>query len=485
MSNDQGTLMSVSLDQLRAFDLNPRITRNPNYDDIKESIKARGLDHPPQITQRPGEKYYIVARGGNTRLAILNELWLETHDKKYWNVTCLFCPWPSGTLAQGNLHCLLGHLVENEMRGSLTFIERALAVQKTSEIYQSVSGVLSQTDLAGKLRQDGYPLHQSIISTMTAAVNLLLPHIPELLYGGLSRKSTDRLLTLRSSAGKFWEAQCRQMTAEEEKDIPAFDDIFAMALIPFNGPLNGFSVEHVQDELTGLISLALGIDYNNVALITDASARKRQSLLGTPEPVLPEVSEQRRWQPETRTPTDSSLSAAKDIADKTEHITDASEAGIDTEPDHFDTTVTQPVPGTASGTTARAAIAKSSPVLPVDTIWSIDPVFDDTGSLASLAEQTAWELAGIAGIEHLIGPSPETGFSLAEPGTPLSGESRIYWQLLTFAGGRREGTMAFWRQLLMGTSTTAGLADDAVIRLFQLVRLIRRLHEKQREAAVS
>lgn len=88
--NDQGTLMSVPLDQLRAFDLNPRITRNPNYDEIKESIRNRGLEHLPQITQRPGEKYYIIASGGNTRLAILNDLWLETHDKKYWNVSCFF-----------------------------------------------------------------------------------------------------------------------------------------------------------------------------------------------------------------------------------------------------------------------------------------------------------------------------------------------------------------------------------------------------------
>lgn len=47
MNDDQGTLVSISLDQLRAFDLNPRITRNPKYDEIRESIRNRGLDHPP------------------------------------------------------------------------------------------------------------------------------------------------------------------------------------------------------------------------------------------------------------------------------------------------------------------------------------------------------------------------------------------------------------------------------------------------------
>lgn len=93
MNNDQGMLMPVALDQLRAFDLNPRITRNPNYDEIKESIRYRGLEHPPQITQRPGDSFYIIANGGNTRLAILNDLWLETHDKKFWSITCHFRKW--------------------------------------------------------------------------------------------------------------------------------------------------------------------------------------------------------------------------------------------------------------------------------------------------------------------------------------------------------------------------------------------------------
>ncbi|HBC7343786.1 TPA: hypothetical protein KE234_002140 [Citrobacter koseri] len=34
MNIDQGILMPVALDQLWAFDLNPRITCNPNYDDV-------------------------------------------------------------------------------------------------------------------------------------------------------------------------------------------------------------------------------------------------------------------------------------------------------------------------------------------------------------------------------------------------------------------------------------------------------------------
>ena len=45
--------MIVTLDQLRPYEFNPRVMRNPNYDDIKASIRQRGLDTPPPITRRP------------------------------------------------------------------------------------------------------------------------------------------------------------------------------------------------------------------------------------------------------------------------------------------------------------------------------------------------------------------------------------------------------------------------------------------------
>jgi hypothetical protein len=47
------TPMVVTLDQLRPYDHDPRVTRNPVYEDIKASIRERGLDAPPAITRRP------------------------------------------------------------------------------------------------------------------------------------------------------------------------------------------------------------------------------------------------------------------------------------------------------------------------------------------------------------------------------------------------------------------------------------------------
>ena len=116
------TPMVVTLDQLRPYDHDPRVTRNPAYEDIKASIRERGLDAPPAITRRPGESHYIIRNGGNTRLAILRELWSETKDERFFRIPCLFRPWPQ----RGEVVMLTGHLAENELRGGLSFIERAL-----------------------------------------------------------------------------------------------------------------------------------------------------------------------------------------------------------------------------------------------------------------------------------------------------------------------------------------------------------------------
>ena len=126
------TPMVVTLDQLRPYDHDPRKKRNSAYDEIKASIRERGLDAAPAITRRPGDTHYIIRNGGNTRLAILRELWAETKDESFFRISCLFRPWP----ARGEIVALTGHLAENELRGGLTFIERALGVEKAREFYE-------------------------------------------------------------------------------------------------------------------------------------------------------------------------------------------------------------------------------------------------------------------------------------------------------------------------------------------------------------
>src|SRR5690606_1568841 len=130
----------------------------------------------------------------NTRLAILRELWGETKQERFFRISCQFRPWPE----RGEIVALTGHLAENEPRGGLTFIERALGVEKAREFYEEEnSGTLTQSEPAKRRRADGYPVQQSHISRMQDAVRYLLPAIPNVLYGGLGRHQVERVAVLR------------------------------------------------------------------------------------------------------------------------------------------------------------------------------------------------------------------------------------------------------------------------------------------------
>jgi hypothetical protein len=47
------TPMLLDIEQVVPYDRNPRVESNERYDDIKDSIKSRGIDAPLRITRRP------------------------------------------------------------------------------------------------------------------------------------------------------------------------------------------------------------------------------------------------------------------------------------------------------------------------------------------------------------------------------------------------------------------------------------------------
>ena len=275
------TPMVVTLDQLRPYDHDPRVTRNPAYEDIKASIRERGLDAPPAITRRPGEPHYIIRNGGITRLAILRELWSETKDERFFRIPCLFRPWPQ----RGEVVMLTGHLAENELRGGLSFIERALGVEKAREFYEQEMGrdsgqPLSQSELARRLTADGFPLPQSHISRMQDAVHYLLPAIPTLLYGGLGRHQVERLAVLRKACERTWERRALRRNLSMD-----FATLFQDVLAQFDTQPDNFSPQRVQDELVGQMAELLEADYDTLALEVDDSESRQRAL--TSEPAAP------------------------------------------------------------------------------------------------------------------------------------------------------------------------------------------------------
>ncbi|MBH4512986.1 ParB family protein [Pseudomonas aeruginosa] len=275
------TPMVLTLDQVLPWHDTPRTTRNPKYDELKESIRHRGLDTPPPVTRRPGEDKYRIRNGGNTRLEILNELYKETGDERYFRFNCLFRPWDK---QRGEIIALTGHLAENDLKGDLKFIERAIGVKKAKVLYEQESGGenISQRELARRLKADGYPVSQSHISKMLDTVEVLLPAIPSMLYSGLGVDRVSRILSLRKASLGCW----KRLYSGEGID---FEMLFQDTLAIFDSSPDEFIFERFQDELIDQMKRPLGLRYDQILLeITNGQQEQRRgTLVDLPAPAAP------------------------------------------------------------------------------------------------------------------------------------------------------------------------------------------------------
>lgn len=523
------TPMMVTLDELRPYELNPRIVRNPLYDEIKASIRERGLDAPPAITRRPGESHFIIRNGGNTRLSILKELWTQTKEERFFKIHCLFRPWQSEIVA------LTGHLAENELHGSLTFIERALAVNKAKEIYeQGMAEKLSQRQLAQKLSADGYPVSQTQVSQMQEAVSYLLAVIPNVLYGGLSRRQIERILRLRRSARSTWEKYAREKPQQLD-----FMEVFQDVLSLFDDSAGGqFDFNRFEDELTGRLAQVFGCTYELIALELSEKCEWQQLIESPPAPELdiqeaPLLTKKQAPDVETMqeqdiltlplpskqssepvvvtrtraTPAEGTMPPASERdAQSQEHAGLAGLTVCEAQP-FVNTHVVSPVESTPRLQAIESMVGElvgdvqaqpqqyavqSIPVqagglYPVTDIWHISAGLDERGRLRVHIGQLALEIADGMGLSDGVETTEdEMGFACRSlPRADITGQ--VLLGLLSALSGsthvcqwRSEEWMAFLAELLVGAyqpSEVTRLSDVAFVKLLRMLRLMRRFNE--------
>lgn len=525
------TPMVVTLDELRPYELDPRLTRNPLYDEIKASIRERGLDAPPPITRRPGSAHYIIRNGGNTRLAILRELWTETRDERFFRIGCLFRPWPE----RGEIVALTGHLAENELHGSLSFIERALGVEKVRELYEQEDGKsLSQSELARRLKADGYPVPQPHISRMQEAIQYLLPAIPNVLYGGLGRHQVEQLTGLRRAGARIWEARA----ATKQVDVD-FATLFQDVLAVFDGTPGNFNIQRVQDELIGQMADLLGVVYDTLALEIVDSEKRWQVLTSEPAaapPATPAVATLPQTAPAQLSPPTPSTPPQRETP------VAASESSLQTKPSPMQPPASDDQPDDESQRSAllqehiispapttdrlqsiqrliadhtgeahndfESNVLQAIPVqvgglYPISDVWHIDPGLDEPNRLRTHIAQFALEIASEAGVgDHIVPSDDGIGFScatdiermdsagaMALPGATLTLLHVLSAPYLSASASparidtsQLAGDLAV---LLLGMAQRATssrgqshvLTDNGLVKLFRLVRLSRRLLE--------
>lgn len=204
-------LVILDVRRIRAYERNPRREPHLEYDRIKASIRAQGLDQPLIVTQRPGETSYLLHAGGNTRLRILRELFDETADRRFGDVPCVIRPWTR------EADVLLAHLRENDLRGELTFLDRALALADLRRFFEAASGeALTSAGLDEWLHRNGYAVSRSLISLMSYTVERLRPWLPQALEGGIGRAQVLEIRALDRAARAIW-LEC-VVAAEAEYD---------------------------------------------------------------------------------------------------------------------------------------------------------------------------------------------------------------------------------------------------------------------------
>ncbi|CDG16771.1 ParB family protein [Xenorhabdus doucetiae] len=485
--------MVLTLDQLRPNPDNPRTGRNPRYDDIKASIKARGLDTVPKVTRDPqGEEAYIFSDGGNTRYQILSELWQETGDERFFRIHCLFKPWP------GRLQCVIGHLAENELRGELSFIEKAQGIRKAREIYEEQKQKkISLRELSALLSQAGFPVSDGHISRMEHTVKYLYPWMPNLLESGLGAPQIRPLLALRQDAEAVWQQHIISINPEP---VCTFGDIFGTCCRKFDAQ-ESWSLEMFRDELIGDLLQALPhpqLNYDRWMLELDPKESNRRQLFGEQVTAfkyvpVPEKSETDKTEPVRLQNRESNPRRMSQPATETVPVPETVISSSDEEQSPAVFSSKNPVippyqPDNPPEPELPVPEAECLPFAqtglePVSSVWEISPMQDDIEHLQGMAFRLAFELAEATGCENDVVSAPDelsAGYRLTEP----QHAQPFALLLLSLTGEIPPETCPLTlTDILLGSAVqgeTPLLDDIQTVKFLRLIRLIRRLRELQR-----
>ncbi|MFC1082861.1 ParB family protein [Pasteurella multocida] len=522
--------ITVTLDKLRPYEHNPRKTRNPNFEMIKESIRRRGLDHKPNITQRPGEPFYIIADGGNTRIQALKELFNETQDQRFWSIECQYKPWKGDTAdsVEAELDLLIGHLIENDTRADLTFIEKALGIQQAKEYYEKkLDRELSSRELSSELENDGYIISHTLVAKMEKCVVTLYPYIPSVLFNGLGHSPIDKLLSIRSNALEVWQQY------QFETDI-TFEAIWENSLSRCNDD-NPFNVKTFQDALINEMTDALEgkVSYEMLYMEVDLDERKFQKLAKKQREIDEQTKHSQqdvekfqqqqldKTQAETKE-TSNSTSSTTVMPPQAEESTTPSEDEyfrISENPEKNDRTLqTESVPHLLN-TEPTQAISDVEPVnnlaqqfaqnygitpgmsiqaqreqqavanglefacvgrQPVADIWQIYPSRQHKVEAYSLALDIAEQFGLEELVEHIVKEPVDYSFQMKMPDKELEDETRrSIYELLSMLQTHDliySDACFLDTALLLGSAEREPKIDDTtLVKIFRLIRLVRHL----------
>jgi ParB family protein of integrating conjugative element (PFGI_1 class) len=415
----------LDVNEIALYDHNPRHSANPKFDVIKASIRAQGMDQPLVVTQRPGETAYMMGAGGNTRLTILKALYKETGEARFSRVPCVVRPWC------GESEVLLAHLRENDLRGSLTFIEKARAVLEAKQFIEAETGTdeLTHKDFVKVLQSSGYSISRSVISQMAYAVQTLLPLIPQALEAGLGKHQVERIRALERAARRLWQRY-------DAGDDSGFDAVLMALCRRYDGP--DWDTDSLQRALETEIAEATETSIHTLRVALDAELDGRKLVI--PEVESEPVTE-RSWTGGSPTGVDDSGDGDDDTAQA-----ERERGAISVGSEPSDTQSAGPAEVLNEGLAQPTEPAADASARSTETLLEVDASAPrDLKSLRGRAWTLAAGLAQRHGIGELVMPlsGQGLGFVLRDVPDPaltdqldddtLNQVSMLWWQLAACA----------------------------------------------------
>lgn len=162
------SVIRLRITEVMVYERNPRRVSNERIVELKESIRANGIEQIVTVTRRPGETRYVVAKGGNSRVTAATALYDETGDERflYYDFVCV--PYP------GEARLLAAHLRENDQRADLCFWDKAAGyLALKADLEQERGGALSLREFARLLAEDGAPVSHVLLSLFQFATQRL------------------------------------------------------------------------------------------------------------------------------------------------------------------------------------------------------------------------------------------------------------------------------------------------------------------------
>ena len=174
------------------------------------------------VTKRPESDRFVLAQGGNTRLRCLRELYADTGDRKFATTLCEYRVWTSEE------DLLIGHCIENELRGNLNWHERSHMIcnlrvlieeqhgkEMTIRMFESVAG------------EKGFRVNRQNLHLYRYTIDRLDGILKTQLQKGLGRRPISTIYKIDQALRSIWTS-----AGEPEEE---YDKIFLAELKKLDG----------------------------------------------------------------------------------------------------------------------------------------------------------------------------------------------------------------------------------------------------------